>query len=125
MFRDRATLIDIYTAGASIVQSTQNLALDELRLDSTKLKAVLYDLIVIGEATKRLSPEFRDRHSEMPWKKMAGLRDVVVHQYDGIDFDLLWEAIKMVLPEVLKKLSLLIAANGDVQDDSDHNIKDI
>ena len=125
MFRDKASLIDIYEAGASIVQSTQGLALDELRLDSTKLKAVLYDLIVIGEATKRLSPEFRDRHSEMPWKKMAGLRDVVVHQYDGIDFDLLWEAIKMVLPEVLKKLSLLIAANGDVQDDSDHNIKDI
>ena len=119
MFRDKASLIDIYEAGASIVQSTQDLALDELRLDSTKLKAVLYDLIVIGEATKRLSSKFRDEHSEIPWRKMAGLRDVIVHQYDGIDFDLLWEAIKTVLPEVLEKLLPFIASSGDVRDDNE------
>lgn len=70
--------------------------------------AVIRRLIIIGEATKRLSREFREAHPDIPWKKMAGLRDVVVHEYNTIDLDRLRPVIKVELPKVLKQIERLL-----------------
>ena len=70
--------------------------------------AVIRRLIVIGEATKRLSMAFREAYPEIPWKEMAGLRDVVVHDYDGIDFQILKPVIEVKLPEVLRQIEPLL-----------------
>lgn len=67
-----------------------------------KQDSVLRRLELIGEATKRLEKKFRNKHAEIPWRKMAGMRDVLIHEYDQIDLDLVWEVIVTDLP-ILKK----------------------
>jgi uncharacterized protein with HEPN domain len=56
--------------------------------------AVVRCLEVIGEATKRLSQDFRDRHPEVPWRAMAGMRDLLIHAYDRVDLEEVWEAYR-------------------------------
>ncbi|MFM7448983.1 MAG: DUF86 domain-containing protein [Leptolyngbyaceae cyanobacterium] len=81
---------------------------DEL-MESIQIQdAVIRRLIIIGEATKRISMEFREVHSEIPWKEMAGLRDVIVHDYDGIDFERLKPVIEVKLLEVLRQIGPLL-----------------
>lgn len=55
--------------------------------------AVLRNLEVIGEAVKRISPELRQQHPQIPWRRIAGLRDVLIHDYMGVDLDEVWNVI--------------------------------
>jgi uncharacterized protein with HEPN domain len=68
---------------------------------------VTYQLTVVGEATKRLSDEFREAHPEVPWRLMAGMRDQLIHEYDIVDLDEVWKAVDRDIPDLLGKLELL------------------
>ncbi len=59
--------------------------------------AVIRNFEIIGEATKHLSPEFRERYPDIPWRKMAGFRDVLIHSYMWIDLSNVWKAIGEIL----------------------------
>jgi uncharacterized protein with HEPN domain len=60
--------------------------------------ATVRQLEIIGEATKRLSPELRSRYSDVPWRRIAGLRDVLIHDYMGVDLDAVWQVTQKDLP---------------------------
>jgi uncharacterized protein with HEPN domain len=62
-------------------------------------------LEIIGEATKRLSSEFRDLHPDVAWKKMAGLRDILIHDYDKVDTDVIWAIIQHDIPLLIARSS--------------------
>jgi uncharacterized protein with HEPN domain len=62
--------------------------------------AIIRQLEIIGEATKRLSKGLRSRHSEVPWRRMAGLRDVLIHDYFGVDLAAVWEITPKDLPQL-------------------------
>jgi uncharacterized protein with HEPN domain len=104
MLRDKHTLMDISTAIQQILKYAQNVEKDKLQQDDEKQAAILYRLIIIGEATKRLSNDFREQFSTIPWRQMAGLRDVVIHDYDELDFDILWNVIHINLPDILPEI---------------------
>lgn len=70
--------------------------------DVEKQDSVIRRIEIIGEATKRLEEDFRDQYSKIPWRKMAGMRDVLIHEYDLIDLDLVWEVAIKDLP-ILKE----------------------
>jgi uncharacterized protein with HEPN domain len=74
--------------------------------------ATVRQLEIIGEATKRLSPELRSRYSDVPWRRIAGLRDVLIHDYMGVDLDAVWQVTQKDLP-ALKERVLQILENAE------------
>jgi len=106
MSRDNQSLLDIADSIQLIMQYVTSW--DDLMKSVQTQDAVIRRLTIMGEATKRISKPFRDSHPEIPWKEMAGLRDVVVHDYDGIDFERLEPVIEVKLPEVLRQIEPLL-----------------
>jgi len=70
--------------------------------------AVLRNLQVIGEATKKISPSLCNANSDIPWREMAGMRDKIVHEYFGINYRIVWEVAHQDLPQVLPQLELIL-----------------
>ncbi|WXG44624.1 MAG: DUF86 domain-containing protein [Promethearchaeati archaeon SRVP18_Atabeyarchaeia-1] len=70
--------------------------------------AVMRQIEIIGEATKRLSKELRDKRPEIPWKDMAGLRDKLIHGYFGVDLDAVWDTVERDIPQLKRKLKGLV-----------------
>ena len=92
--------IQRYTNGLS----KQAFAADEKTLDA----AVVRNLEVIGEAVKQLPPELRVLEPSVEWQKIAGLRDILIHQYFGIDVDILWDVIRNKLPVLEASVTVLL-----------------
>lgn len=105
-FRDDQSLLDIADSIQLIMEYIPSW--DEFLESIKNQDAVIRRLIVIGEAAKRLSMTFRNAHPDIPWKEMAGLRDVIVHDYDGIDFERLKPIIEVNLPDVLRQIQPLL-----------------
>jgi uncharacterized protein with HEPN domain len=108
MPRDPESLIDIVTAIQRILRYTDDVSRADLEANDEKLSAILYQISIIGEATKRLSPTFRDAHPEIPWREIAGMRNVIVHEYDQLDLDVIWDVVQNKLPELLSLVNPLI-----------------
>ena len=106
MPRDRESLIDISIAIRRVLSYTDGISRSELEANDEKMSAILYQITIIGEATKRLSQSFRQQHSEIPWREMARMRDVIVHKYDQLDFDIIWDVVQNKLPELLNLIKL-------------------
>ncbi len=70
--------------------------------------AILHQLMVLGEAVKRLSVSFRIEHSSIPWTKIAGMRDNLIHDYLDVDLNLNWDTIERDLPALLQYLEPLL-----------------
>jgi uncharacterized protein with HEPN domain len=108
MERDQQSLIDIADSISLIFEYIEATNWEQFANNSKDQDAVIRRFTIIGEATKRLSHELRDRHPDVPWKKMAGLRDIVVHEYDDINLVVLREIIEVSLPEVFQLLQPLL-----------------
>ncbi|WP_297077993.1 DUF86 domain-containing protein [Thermoleptolyngbya sp. M55_K2018_002] len=79
-----------------------------LQINDEKVSAILYQITIIGEAAKRLSQDFRQQYPEIPWREITGMRDVIVHDYDQVDLDIVWDVIQNKLPELLISLQSLL-----------------
>ena len=77
--------------------------------DEKTVDSVIRNLEIIGEAAKRLPEDFKTRHPEIAWHRIVGLRNRIVHNYFGIDLDIVWEILQRELPELKEKISGLRA----------------
>lgn len=108
MSRDNASLLDIFKARQRVLEFAQGLSRPDLEVEEMKLSAILYQIQVVGEATKRLSQEFRETHPHVPWSQAAGMRDIIAHHYDRIDLDVVWNVIQQSIPELLELIAPLL-----------------
>ncbi|MFQ6071834.1 MAG: DUF86 domain-containing protein [Methanosarcinales archaeon] len=77
---------------------TKDMDFETFIKDRKTVNAVIRSLEVMGEAVKRIPDEIRSRYSEIPWKYIAGMRDKLIHEYDGVDLEIVWEVIKKEAP---------------------------
>ncbi|MDQ3250638.1 MAG: DUF86 domain-containing protein [Chloroflexota bacterium] len=113
MNRDPGTMLDIVLACRDIAEFIK--AVDEYQFAANRLvrSAVIHQLLIVGEATKRLSTEFRKQHPMLPWKKMAGMRDKLIHGYDQVDLDLVWSVATTEIPLLHDTLAPFIPDNDE------------
>ena len=76
------------------------------------LDAVCRNLEILGEASRKLGPEFRTAHSNFPWREMNDLRNVLIHNYDATDADLIWAIVDREIPRLRANPAMLLAAPG-------------
>ena len=108
MQRDDAALLDIAQACKLISSFVRSMTKEDFLEDFKTQSSVQYQIIIIGEAVKRLSPGIRKRHSEIPWTQITGMRDVVIHGYDIVDWDETWDTATKDVPELLAKIEPLL-----------------
>ncbi len=92
-----------------IEQYAADLTPDKFKENMAMQDAIIRRLEIIGEAVKNIPSGFRTKHSEIPWKQMAGMRDVLIHEYFDIDLSLTWAVVKRELPPVKEKLQKLLS----------------
>lgn len=96
------TLIQQYTREVS----------EEDFLGQTYLQdAVIRRLEIIGEAVKSLPTDFKESHSDIPWQRIAGMRDVLIHEYFGVDLNLTWRTVQQDLPSLKMRLEEILHQN--------------
>ena len=106
--RDRDYLEDIYEAIQKVQEYTKEQSWEQFCADDKTQDAVIRNLEVLGEAAKRISPQFRKRFSQIPWTEMAGTRDRLIHHYFGINRETVWQIIQHELPALLNLIKSLI-----------------
>ena len=106
--RDRASLLDINKAILNILDYTAGYSQEQFYADSKTQSSVLYQITIIGEATKRLSPTIRQQYPQIPWQLMAGMRDKLVHDYDDLDLERIWMTIDQAVPELLQNITPIL-----------------
>jgi uncharacterized protein with HEPN domain len=104
--RRNADLVeDIIEAITRIERYTTGLTLDAFLADTKTQDATVRNLEIIGEAVKGLSPDFRKKHPSVPWQEIAGMRDRLIHDYVGVNWDIVWDVLQMKLPELRRNLA--------------------
>lgn len=113
MQRDLDSLRDMILAANRVLRYVENTNQQEFEQDQEKQDSITYRILILGEASKRLSAEFREKHPNIPWRQIAGMCNMLVHEYDQIDLDVLWDVTQNSIPELLGKLISLMNSTED------------
>ena len=105
---DKPFLEHILDAIRDINESINTISQEEFLKNKDIREANLRRLEVIGEAVKNISKEFRDKHKEIEWSKIAGVRDKIIHKYFEIDFDIVWEIIRNDIPKLRRDIEKIV-----------------
>lgn len=109
MKRDyRDYIADIISSIKHVEQFTKGLSYEEFFKDVKTSNAVIRSLEVIGEASKKIPEEIRKKYSDIPWNKMSGMRDKLIHEYFGVDLEIVWTVCKEELPPLLPKVKIIL-----------------
>ena len=93
------TRIESYTHGVSF---------ETFQRDPMRIDAVLCNLGIVGEASKRISISLRRKYPDVEWRKISGLRDILVHEYFGVQLELVWDVLQTKLPRLKEQVSNIL-----------------
>lgn len=106
--RDKERLLHILDAISNIEEFTASVTRKQLFCDKMRYFAVVKNVEIIGEAANMLTLEFRESHTELPWRAITGMRNVIVHDYVNIHEDLLWDTIQNDIPVLKRQISIYL-----------------
>jgi uncharacterized protein with HEPN domain len=107
---ERLYLHDIVEAADDIASFTRGAGYDEFVADRMRRSAVLQKLMVIGEAAAHVSPQMRERYPHVPWRDMVAFRSVVVHEYFGLSWPVVWDTLRQDVPAVRQQVATILRA---------------
>ncbi|MBI5842091.1 MAG: DUF86 domain-containing protein [Chloroflexi bacterium] len=108
MFRDDAYLYDILESSRAALEYTRGKTWDEFSTSPLLQDAVVRRLEIIGEASGRVSKATQKKYSHLPWQAMKGTRNKIIHEYDSIELDIIWDIIQQDLPYLVSELEKII-----------------
>lgn len=114
MRHDETYLLDILIAAKKAIKFVEGIAQHEFEESEVLQNAVLRPLEIIGEASAKISKEFRKTHSEIPWREMVGLRNRLIHEYFRIDYDAVWDTIHKDLPKLIEIVEPLVPKEDEI-----------
>jgi uncharacterized protein with HEPN domain len=106
---DPAYIEDILIAARKAEQFVKGCEYEDFETDSMRQAAVIRQLEIIGEAVKCLTEAFRDGHPEIPWKMIAGMRDVLIHGYRRVNLPDVWKTVKELIPGLIEKAEAFLS----------------
>ena len=109
-FEPRDYLRHILIEADYLVGHSEGLTFESFSADETLRRAFVRSLEIIGEASKKVPDEFRAAHPTVEWRAMAGMRDVLIHDYFGVDFELVWDVVRNRVPELRGHIASILKA---------------
>ena len=100
MKEDISYIEHILQAIARVFKYTEGISRDDFDENEMIQDAIIRNIQIIGEATKKISINFKNTHSHIPWREMAGMRDKLIHDYIGTDLNVVWSTIEIDLPRL-------------------------
>ncbi len=105
---DLAYIDHILRSIRKILEYTKNSGKKAFEEDTLLQDAVIRNIEIIGEATKKISSELKNNYPNIPWREMSGMRDKLIHDYLGVDIEIVWETIQTDIPRLQQLLSPLV-----------------
>jgi uncharacterized protein with HEPN domain len=99
---------DILICAQNIQNFTAGMSLESFRDDPRTIRAVAFEFTTIGEATRAIPQEIQEKYPEVPWGKMQGIRNVLVHEYFRLDEEILWKAVQEDIPLLIAMLEKMV-----------------
>jgi uncharacterized protein with HEPN domain len=104
----RIYLEDMREAGEKVRRYVKGLSFEAFSSDEKTVDAVVRNPEIVGEAAKQVPDTFRSAHPRVDWYRIAGLRDILIHQYFGIDLAIVWDVVQNKLPDLLQQLEQIL-----------------
>src|SRR5512138_194075 len=114
MRRDDAYLLDILIAARKALKFVEGIDRNNFEDNELVQNAVMRPLEIIGEASAKISKEFRKTHPDIPWREMVGLRNRLIHEYFRINFGAVWDTINKDLPALIEIIEPLVPKEDEI-----------
>ena len=114
MRRDDSYLLDILIAARKALKFIKGIDRNEFEESEIIQNAVIRPLEIIGEASARISKDFRKAHAEVPWQEMIGLRNRLIHEYFRVDYGAVWDTIQKDLPKLIELIEPIVPKEDEI-----------
>jgi len=104
----RLYIDDIVNSSKNILEYTKGFNFDEFVKDKKTVDAVIRNLEIIGEASKRIPEDLKEKYPRIPWHAISGMRNKVIHEYFGVDCGIIWKTVTEKIPNLVKELRRII-----------------
>jgi uncharacterized protein with HEPN domain len=111
--RNPGTLLQMRLAAQRVIDFTKGTDLEAFKQDDLLQSAVQHQILIIGEAVSRLSPDFLQAHPEIPWMRIKRMRNTLIHRYDNVDLDIVWGVVIRDAPALIALITPILEAVSD------------